>query len=219
MTLGTNIADRYRTLLQVNEVALTKSTAEELFVGMCDALGKLLPFDRAGLSLYDPERDSLKIMALYGPHETSLFRPGRLLGRKTSQTGWVFDHKEYVIRHDLPNEVRFPADKLTIDEGYRSLCSVPLIIWGNSIGVVTILSERKNQFSIEHARVVQESSNQIVLGVNSITPRCVRHTNTKLICPRCIGAAGGKTTVSKHRKDLSAWGKKGGRGHRKPDFS
>ena len=212
----TTIADRYWALLQVNDVALTKSTAEELFTAMCDALGKLLAFDRAGLSLYDSERDSLKIVALYGRHENSIFRPGRLLDRKTSQTGWVFDHKEHIIRHDLPSEVRFPADELTIDEGYRSLCSVPLIVWGNSIGVVTVLSERKNQFSSQHAHFVQELSNQIAFAVNSIGPRCVTHTNTKLICPRCIGAAGGKTTVSKHSKELSSWGKKGGRGHKKP---
>lgn len=28
------------------------------------------------------------------------------------------------------------------------------------------------------------------------------------LCPRCIGAAGGKTTVTKHRDALSMWGKK-----------
>jgi len=215
----TKIADRYWALLQVNEVALAKSTAGDLFTGMCDVLAKLLSFDRAGLSVYDPERDSLKIVALYGHHENSVFRPGRLLDRETTQTGWVFDNKTQIIRRDLPNEVRFPADRVTIDEGYRSLCSVPLIVWGNSIGVVTTLSERKNEFSVEHAQIVQQFSNQIALAVNSITPRCVRHTNTNLICPRCIGAAGGKTTVSKHRKDLSTWGKKGGRGHKKPNFS
>jgi len=210
------IIQRYRALLQVNEVALTKSTTEECFAGMCEALGEVLSYDRAGLSVYDPEHDSLKIVAIYGPHKDSTFHPGRLLGRKTSQTGWVFDNQTYIIRRDLANELRFPADELTIDEGYRSLCSVPLIVWGNSIGVVTILSERKNQFSIGHVHAVQEISNQIAL---SISPRCPAHTNTTLVCPRCIGAVGGKTTVSKHREDLSYWGKKGGRGHKKPDFS
>jgi len=205
--------------LQVNQVALTKSSVEELFAGMCEALRKLLPYDRAGLSLYDAEHDSLKITALYGSHENSIFRLGYLLNRKTSQTGWVFDHQTHMIRRDLANEVLFPADKLTIDEGYRSLCSVPLVVGGNSIGVVTIVSARKNEYSSGHARLVQEIVDQIALAVNSISPRCLTHRNTKLVCPRCIGAAGGKTTVSKHRKDLSGWGKKGGRGHKKLDFT
>jgi len=215
MNLRMIIARRYRALLQVNQAALTKSKTEERFADMCEALRKLLSYDRAGLSVYDPEHDSLKIVALYGPHENSTFHPGRLLDRKSSQTGWVFDHQTHIIRRDLANEARFPADRLTIDEGYRSLCSVPLIVWGKSLAVVTILSQRKNEFSTDHAQVVQEISNQIAL---SITPRCPAHTNTKLVCPRCIGAAGGKTTVSKHREDLSSWGRKGGRGHKKTNF-
>jgi formate hydrogenlyase transcriptional activator len=219
MNVRTNISDRYRALLQVNQVALTKSTVEELFAGMCEALGKLLSYDRAGLSLYDLEHDSLKIAALYGPHENSVFRLGYLLSRKTSQTGWVFDHQTHIIRRDLAKEVHFPADIFTIDEGYRSLCSVPLVIGKNTIGVVTILSARKNEYSSGHAQLLREISDQIALAINSISPRCLTHTNTKLVCPRCIGAAGGKTTVSKHRKDLSTWGKKGGRGHKKLDFS
>lgn len=214
MNLRTKIADRYRALLQVNEAALTKSKTEEFFGDMCSVLGKLLRYDRAGLSLYDPNHDGLKIVALYGPHENSIFRVGHLLDRKTSQTGWVFQHQTHMIRRDLAKEVRFPADKLTIDEGYRSLCCVPLIVWGNSIGVVTLISARKNEFSIGHAHLVQEVSNQIALAVNSVTPKCRSHTNTKLVCPRCIGAVGGKTTVSKHRGDLSSWGRKGGRGHK-----
>jgi formate hydrogenlyase transcriptional activator len=218
MNSRTNISDRYRALLHVNEVALTKSTAEELFGGMCTALRRLLPYDRAGLSLYDPDRDSLKIVALYGPHENSIFRLGHLLDRKTSQTGWVFEHQTYIIRRDLAKEVRFLSDKLTIDEGYRSLCSVPLIVRGNSIGVVTVLSAKKSEFSIGDARVLQEVSNHIALAVNSVVPRCPNHMNTKLVCPRCIGSAGGKTTVSKHRQNLSNWGKRGGRGRRNVNF-
>jgi len=212
------ISDRYRALLQVNEVALTGSTTEELFGGMCAALRRLLPYDRAGLSLYDPDCDSLKIVALYGPHENSIFRLGHLLDRKTSQTGWVFEHQTYIIRRDLAKEVRFPADRLTINEGYRSICSVPLIVRGNSIGVVSVLSRRKSDFSTGDARILQEVSNQIALAINSIIPRCHNHMNTKLVCPRCIGAAGGKATVSKHRQKLSDWGKRGGRGRKNVNF-
>lgn len=218
MNVRTNISDRYKALLEVNEVALTKSTTDELFGGMCTALRRLLHYERAGLSLYDPDRDSLKVVALYGPHEHSIFRPGQLLDRKSSQTGWVFEHQTHIIRRDLAKEILFPADKFTIDEGYRSVCSVPLRVRGNSIGVVSVLSARKNQFSVGDARIVQEVANPIALALSFITTRCPNHINTKLVCPRCIGAAGGKTTASKHRQNLSSWGKRGGRGRRNVNF-
>ena len=208
MKLGTNITDRYKALLQVNEVALTKSTTEEVFQGMCVALKKMVPYDRAGLSLYDPHDDGLKIVAINVPPENSIFRVGRLLDRKATQTGWVFEHKATMLRRDLAKEFRFPADKDIVDDGYHSLCSVPLIVQGNSIGVVTVLGARKNQLSANDAEIVEEMSNQIALAISSIMLRCPKHTNTKLVCPRCIGAAGGKTTVSKHREDCQIGAKK-----------
>jgi formate hydrogenlyase transcriptional activator len=212
--MGTSIADRYRSLLKVNQVALTTSTTEGIFQGMCGVLKDIVPYDRAGLSLYDPEHDSLKIAGIYGPHENSIFTVGHLLSRKASQTGWVFDHKTTLFRRDLEKEVRFPGDKRVIDEGYRSICSVPLVVGGSSIGVVSVLASRKNKLSANHAEIVEEISNQIALAITSLTPRCPRHINGRLVCPRCIGAAGGKTTVSKHRNDLSIWGKTGGRGRK-----
>jgi formate hydrogenlyase transcriptional activator len=218
MRLPTSLAQLYASLTKVNEVALTTSTTEGVFHGMCVVLKDIVPYDRAGLSLYDPDGDGLRIVGIYGPHDNSLFRVGHLLSRKTSQTGWVFEHKTTLFRSDLEKEFRFPGDKKIVEEGYRSICSVPLVVRGSSIGVVSVIASRKNQLSATHAAVVEQMSKQIALAISSIVPRCPGHTNTKLVCPRCIGAAGGKTTVSKHREDLSNWGKKGGRG-RKLHFS
>jgi hypothetical protein len=41
---------------------------------------------------------------------------------------------------------------------------------------------------------------------------CVEHPLTRLVCPRCIAAKGGKTTVAKYGREQAAkWGAKGGR--------
>ena len=40
---------------------------------------------------------------------------------------------------------------------------------------------------------------------------CPIHPLTRMICPRCIGKKGGKTTIRKYKKKLSQWGKKGRR--------
>ena len=214
----TTVASRYRAVLKVNEIALTNPTVETLFQGMCSVLKHLVPYDRAGINLYDPDTDGLRLMATSGPYEKSVFYVGQILGRKESQTGWTFEHQQRTIRRDLRKEVRFPFDKLNADEGYRSLCSVPLVVRGSSIGVVNLIGVRSNQFSLRDADVVQEMSNQIVLAISSLTQQCPTHINTRLVCPRCIGAAGGKTTVAKHREALSTWGKQGGRGKRRiPD--
>lgn len=217
MKRGGWIERRYRSLLQVNAVALNSATSEAVFRGMCIALKRLVPYERAALALYDPDHDALKIVDLYGPYENSSVRVGQLLSREDTQSGWAFDHKRPLFRRDLEKESRFVTDKEILQEGYRSMCSVPLMVLGHSIGVVTVTATKKNQLSMDHAEAVQEMSNQIALAINCNVLRCATHTGTKLVCPRCIGAAGGQATVAKHREYLSSWGKKGGRGKKRSD--
>jgi len=156
---------------------------------------------------------------MYGPHEGSVFRVGRLFHRNSTHTGWVFDHKATIVRGDLNRDLRFSTDKDTVNEGYQSLCSVPLVVRGNSIGVVTLVGTKKNQFSPGQVEIVEQMANQIALAIHSLVLSCPVHPSSKLVCPRCIGAAGGKKTVSRHRGDLSTWGKKGGRGRKRSDFN
>jgi formate hydrogenlyase transcriptional activator len=219
MGVPTSIAQRYRSLLKVNEIALTTSTPLGLFQGLCAALNDAVPYDRAGLSLYDPDQDGLRIVGIHGPHNGSIFTVGHMLSRQNTQTGWVFEHKTMLFRRDLEKELRFLSDKRIVDEGYRSICSVPLVVRGSSIGVLSVIASRRNQLTNSHAEIVEQMSKVIALAISSTLPRCSNHTNTKLVCPRCIGAAGGKTTVSKHRDDLSDWGKKGGRRSKTSYFS
>jgi hypothetical protein len=101
-----------------------------------------------------------------------------------------------------------------MDEGYFSVCSVPLLVRGTCLGVVTVGAAKKRQLSVSDAEILQQLSNQITLAVNAYFLNCPTHTGTKLLCPRCIGAAGGKTTVAKHRQNLSDWGRRGGRGRK-----
>lgn len=205
----------YESFLQVNQVALTVPAHETVFRGMCEALKNVMPYERAGLALYDPDREDLKIIDLYGPFENSIFRVGQLLSRDGTQSAWAFENKTPLFRSDLQKQCRFPADRDILQEGYRSLCSVPLLVGESSIGVVTVAATRRNQLSMHHARMLQEMSNQIALAIHCKSLTCPSHTQTKLVCPRCIGAAGGQATVTKHREHLSTWGKQGGRGRKR----
>jgi formate hydrogenlyase transcriptional activator len=206
----------YNSLLHVNQVAISKSTPETVFEGMCEAIRTIVPHDRAGLTLYDPDRDNLRIAALCGAYGNSSFNVGDSLDCGASQSGWTFTNQRITLRRNLPRDLQFHSEQQTADEGFRSLCSVPLVVRGSSIGVVTVVGLRINQFSVADARIVQRMCNQITLAISSLVPRCKIHPKTKLLCPKCIGAAGAKVTLSKYRTELSNWGKKGGRTRKPP---
>ena len=179
----------------------------------------MVPCDLALLSLYNPDSDDLQIVNVYGPRTESVFQVGQHLSRDSTQTGWAFEHKTTMLRRDLLKESKFSLDEAGMREGYVSVCAVPLLVWGDSIGVVTVAAARKNRLSAGHSEIVEEMSNEIALAINSGMLRCSEHANTKLVCPKCLGAAGGKATVAKHRENLSNWGKRGGRGRKKSNVS
>lgn len=216
MTTTPRIAERYDTLLEVNRVAITQAAPESIFQGMCLALKSVFPYDRAGLMLYQPEEDALKIVALHGNVPGSFFRIGTLLKTKESPHGLAFMNQRIVLRRNIETERQFALEELTLSEGLRSYCAVPLVARGDSIGVITILSYRKEQFSDQHARFLQEVSNQIVLAVKTFLPQCEKHSRSKLVCPKCIASAGGRITTARYKEQLSAWGRQGGRGRKKP---
>jgi GAF domain-containing protein len=211
--------ERYKSLLQVNQAAITRSTPETVFQGLCAPLRKMAGYDRAGLMIYEPENDMLKVVALSGSLAGSFFRIGAKLDRKQTPHGLALEHRRAVIRRDIEAEAEFPIEQYSLSEGLHSYCAVPLVARGNSIGVVTMLSYRQEQYSNRHAHFLQELSNQIVLAVMSFTQCCATHPRSKLICPRCIASAGGRQTTAKYREQLSNWGKKGGRGRRTPEIN
>jgi len=48
-------------------------------------------------------------------------------------------------------------------------------------------------------------------------PHCPKHPEQVLICPRCLGRKGGKTTAKLHADQQREWGKLGGRPRKSPE--
>jgi GAF domain-containing protein len=215
MTALPRIAERYDALLEVNRIAITNDAPENIFEGMCTALKKVFPYDRAGLMLYQPEADALKIIALHGTSPVSFFRIGTLLKTKESPHGLAFMNQRIVLRKNIETEREFAVEEYTLSEGLHSYCAVPLVARGNSIGVASFVGFRKNLFSEPQAKFLQEMCDQIVLAVKTFMPYCDKHARSRMVCPKCIASAGGRMTTEKYREQLSAWGKQGGRGKKK----
>jgi len=214
MTRSSRLASRYTALLAINEVARTASTIEDAFRRTCRVLKQLVFYDRAALALYDAAHNAMIIKAVYGSNKRSVFQPGYKLSKIPGRSTWTFQHETARVSRDLTKE-NFKSEKQVLDEGYPSLCSVPLLARGKSVGFIAIFGAQKGQFSAREAELVQELSNQITMAILLMTQSCPTHPDTKLLCPKCIGAKGGKATVSKWRQALAEWGKEGGRGHKK----
>jgi len=151
----TATAERNRTLLEINNASIRNLSAEELLRSIAGALGRVVPFDRAALTLYQHERDDFRFMAIEGSFVSDYFRPGLEIDPKENSVGWVFRHQQPILRRDLEKEQDYANERRLAAEGMRSFCVVPLIVRGKSIGILNVASGN------------QEVANQVALALEN----------------------------------------------------
>ncbi len=161
-------AERYRTLLEINNAIITNLTQESLLHAICDALQRVLPVYRAALTFYDPEKDTIRILALSTHWNSGYFQTGVDINRKDTASGRVLEERRPLLCHDTETNRHFPVERRLLDEGIRSYCIVPLILGGSIIGTLNIGSDKKGQYSNEDAEFLQEVANQVALAIRNM---------------------------------------------------
>src|SRR5580700_1569245 len=126
-----------------------------------------IPFDRCALTIYKPETDTFHFLAVEGALQSDYFQTGLEVGRTETSAGWVFDHQQ-PLRRNLEEERPFANEKRLWAEGLRSLCIVPLILRGKSIGTFSVVSREQNRYSEEDAQFLQEVAIQVVLAIENM---------------------------------------------------
>src|SRR5260370_508692 len=159
---------RIRILLQVNNSIITKLSEGELLRAVCAALEGVLPFNRSAITLYVPERDTLRIFAQNDEYTSEFFSVGRELDRRDSHAGWAFDHQRPLVRRNLDRESESSTERLLAEQGVRSICVAPLIIAGKSMGTLNLASNKADEYSNADGDLLQEVANQVALAVENM---------------------------------------------------
>jgi formate hydrogenlyase transcriptional activator len=161
--------ERLRMLLEINNAIVTKLTRDELFAAICDALGRVIPFDRVALSLYDPEADALRLVTYAGPYQRDDYSPiGRVLDLKDSPAGLAFVTQKPVLRRDLGTERKGSSEERAYGHGFRSLCALPLCIRGQTIGAITVGSLTRSRYTEADAEFLTQVTNQIAIAIDNM---------------------------------------------------
>ena len=170
-SLNKTIADtaaRRRTILDINNAIVTKLTCDEVFRAICGALAQVVPYDRIALSLYDAESNSVRLVAYEGPLRTYYSPVGNRHDLDDSHIGWVFKEQRPLLRQDLATERRFSSEDRAFKNGFRSLCALPLIIRGRSIGALTVASLSDRRYDQSDADFLMEVARQIAIAVDNM---------------------------------------------------
>src|SRR5437870_366723 len=161
--------ERRRTLLDINNAIVTKLTRDDLFSAISESLGRVVPFDRLALRLYEPAADLLRIVTYAGPYQRADYSPiGRALDLRDSPAGWAFIHQKPLLRSNLETDRQSSSEERAFGHGFRSLCALPLTIRGKSIGAVTLGSLQRFQYTEAEAEFLMDVANQIAIAIDNM---------------------------------------------------
>lgn len=161
-------ADHLRTLLEINNALITNLSEEALLRAVSEAMRRVVPFDRAALTIYMPEKEAFRYLGVESRLASDYFRPGIKFDREASASAWAFDRRQAVVRRDLEKEQQTANDRRLVAEGLRSDCIVPLVVRGKTIGTLNVGSVNKNQYSEADAELLQEVANQVALAFENM---------------------------------------------------
>jgi formate hydrogenlyase transcriptional activator len=161
-------AERYRTLLEVNNAIVSNLTRGALFQAVAGALRRVLPFDRAAIFLHDPSRDVLTLYMLEAALPSPYFAVGFEMPAGESHVGWVFRSARPLLRRDLTEEAQFPLEARALADGVRSYVIVPLLLRGTPIGTLAVASTRPNEYTGDDIPLLAELAVQVALAVENM---------------------------------------------------
>src|ERR1700684_3532457 len=160
--------EKNRILLQINNAIITNLTQQALLHSISEALHPVISFDRCAITLYQPENDSFRFLAVEGELLSDYFRTGLEFSRNETCGSWVLDHRRPLLRRDLEKEQQYPNERRLVAEGIQSMCVLPLVFQGKSIGTLSLVSREKDRYSDEDAVFLQEVANQVALAIQNM---------------------------------------------------
>ena len=161
-------AERYRTLLEVNNAIVSNLTRDALFRAVAEALRRVLPFDRTAIFLHDPARDVLTLYMLEAARPSAYFAVGLEMPAGESHVGRVFRDARPLLRRDLATEAEFSMEQSALADGIRSYVIVPLLLRGKPIGTLAVASAVPGQYGAEDIPLLGELAVQVALAVENM---------------------------------------------------
>jgi formate hydrogenlyase transcriptional activator len=161
-------ADQLRALLDISNALITHRSWDSLLHAVSGALQRAVSVDGCALSLYLPDQDVFRLMAVEAVPSSDYFVAGRELKRAENSIGWVFEHQQPLVHRDLEQEQHYANERRLAAEGMRSYCAVPLIVSSNCIGVLSVVSRKAGQYSTAHVDFLREIANQVALAVENM---------------------------------------------------
>ena len=154
--------DRSQLLLEINNTLISNLNLRELLSAISNCLRRVLPHDAAGLSLYDPAINKLRVTALDFPTDENVFIADEIVELDGTPGGRAFTTRQPVI-----NDGSAPAHPLAKRAGLKSGVVVPLVSHDRALGTLGVGSLQENAFTEDDADLLNQVGKQVAIAVEN----------------------------------------------------
>lgn len=169
-------------LLEVSNRLISHLNFENLLAAISASLAQIKEYDYAGLALYDPSVQKLRVYALPSPSRKNLIHEELLLPLENSPAGWAFKARRPLVLNQVHDEGRpFEIPTQLVAQGVRSACRIPLVSRERVLGTLNLASLRENAFSDDDVNLLSQVANQVALALsNTLSFRQLAEQKEKL---------------------------------------
>jgi formate hydrogenlyase transcriptional activator len=165
--------DRTKLLLEINNAVVAHLDLGELLKSISASLHRIIHHDAAFITLFSSDRRPVRVLAFdlkaesVPVDEADAFKQW-LEMEATPETEAIQTCRPVLVRHQSEVARFSPSAKRQAEAaGVNSGCAVPLILRGEPIGTLSVVSFRDDAFSEEDANLLQQCSNQIAIAVQN----------------------------------------------------
>jgi formate hydrogenlyase transcriptional activator len=160
--------DQLRLLLEVNNAVFTILDVRQLVKAIASSLQRVLHHECCSLSLYEPERNQLRVFALDFPGNTGWIQEGMVSPVDDSPDGTAFTTRKPFLLNATEYE-RYHSEfvRCLIAEGIQSCCSFPLISRHRILGTLNVASRQELSFRQREIDLLTQATNQIAMAVDN----------------------------------------------------
>jgi len=154
--------DRSQLLLEINNTLISNLNLRQLLSAISNCLRRVLPHDAAGLSLYDPAINKLRVTALDFPADENVFIADEIVELDGTPGGRAFTTRQPVI-----NDGSGPSHPLAKRAGLKSGVVVPLVSHDRALGTLGVGSLHENAFTEDDADLLNQVGKQVAIAVEN----------------------------------------------------
>ncbi|MDT7043215.1 sigma-54-dependent Fis family transcriptional regulator [Candidatus Nitronereus thalassa] len=158
----------YQTLLEVTNILNSQRNTESLWKAITGHIKKVIPWERAGITLYHEDIDGFRFYAVETSMPTVKLTCDTVIPREGSGFGWVYDHKSIHIRKSLQHEQVFLEDHYYLQEGLGRMINLPLIVRDTCLGTLNIGSVESGDPDPQSLTFLRQVATQIAFAIDQV---------------------------------------------------